>query len=124
MLRKLKQFFIVLALVFILLLPYFVFAATMKNVLLGLGDSAGYTTTGVTETSFSEILGLVVSGFLSLLGIIFIGEIIYAGYSWMTARGEEEKVERARETIRRAIIGLVIVVGAFAIAWFVESYIL
>lgn len=120
MLRKIKQFFIVLVLVLILILPYFVFAApTMKEILSGLGNSAGYTTEGVTETSFAGILGLVVSGFLSLLGIIFIGEIIYAGYNWMTARGEEAKVEKAHDTIRRAIIGLVVVVGAWAIVEFV-----
>ena len=131
MLRKIKQFFIVLVLVLILILPYFVFADVqtppppkMKDILLGLGDSAGYTTEGVTETSFSGILGLVVSGFLSLLGIIFIGEIIYAGYNWMTARGEEQKVEKAHETIRRAIIGLVVVVGAYAIWKFVYQYLL
>ena len=39
----------------------------------------------------------------------------------MTARGEEEKVEKAKDTITRAIIGLIIVVGAYAIWSFIFS---
>ena len=115
------QIFIILVLVFILILPYFVFAADGPlNKLKNIAGQGGYTTnTTGDEYKFSEILGLVVSGFLSLLGVIFIGEIIYAGYNWMTARGEEAKVEKAHDTIRRAIIGLVVVVGAFAIWAFI-----
>ncbi len=121
--KTIKQILIILVLVFILILPYFVFAADSNSVLGKLQNIAGqggYTTQGTgDEYKFAEILGLVVSGFLSLLGIIFIGEIIYAGYNWMTARGEEQKIEKAHDTIRRAIIGLVVIVGAYAIWAFV-----
>lgn len=121
--KIIKQTFIILAISLILILPYFVFAqddsTTMRGVLKTIGDSAGYMTSGVSETSFAGFLGLIVSTFLSLLGIIFIGEIIYAGYNWMTARGEEEKVEKAKDTLRRSIIGLVIIVGAYAIWSFI-----
>ena len=34
--------------------------------------------------------------------------MLYAGYHWMTARGEEEKVEKAKDTIQRAIVGIII----------------
>lgn len=126
--KIIKQTFIILAISLMLILPYFVFAqddsTTMKDVLKNIGDSAGYMTTGVSETSFAGFLGLIVSAFLSLLGIIFIGEIIYAGYNWMTARGEEEKVEKAKDTLRRSIIGLVIVVSAYAIWVFIYSALL
>jgi cytochrome bd-type quinol oxidase subunit 2 len=124
--KTIKQIFIILVLVFILILPYFVFAADGPlNKLQNIAGQGGYTvnTTG-DEYKFSEILGLVVSGFLSLLGVIFIGEIIYAGYNWMTARGDEQKIEKAHDTIRRAIIGLVVVVGAYAIWAFVYQYLL
>jgi len=67
----------------------------------------------------SDVVSTVISGFLSLLGIIFIILIITAGYNWMSARGEEQKVEKAKETIQRAIIGLVIIVVAYAITYFV-----
>jgi len=53
------------------------------------------------------------------LSLIFIVLILYAGYNWMTAGGEEKKVEDAKGTITRAIIGLVIIIAAFAITYFV-----
>jgi len=66
----------------------------------------------------------VIEGALSLIGIIFLALMLYAGYHWMTARGEEEKVEKAKDTIQRAIVGIIIVVGAYAIWKFIFSYLL
>ena len=71
------------------------------------------------ETTVSEIVGTAVSAFLALLGVIFLALMLYAGYHWMTARGEEEKVEKAKDTIQRAIVGIIIVVGAYAIWGFI-----
>lgn len=122
--EKIKKTSIIFVIIILLILPYFVFAETTKGALQGAGESAGYITENKMSTSFAAFLGLIVKAFLSLLGIIFIGEILYAGYNWMTARGEEEKVTKAKDTIRRSIIGLIIIVGAYAIAQFIELYIL
>lgn len=68
-------------------------------------------------------VGLVVAGviktFLALLGVIFVVLIVVAGYNWMTAAGEEEKINKAKDTIKSAIIGLIIIVAAYAITYFV-----
>ena len=45
--------------------------------------------------------------------------IIYAGYNWMTAQGEEEKVSKAKDTIQRAVIGLIVTIAAYAISYWV-----
>ena len=71
------------------------------------------------EETLTEYIGLLVNVILSLLGVIFTGLIIWAGYNWMTAGGNEEKVSKAGATIKVAIIGLLIVIGAFAIWRFV-----
>lgn len=68
-----------------------------------------------SETTISEIIGTAVSAFLALLGVIFLVLMLYAGYNWMTAQGDEEKVTKAKDTITRSIIGMIIVVGAYAI---------
>ena len=79
---------------------------------------AGYS--GATsETSLSEIIGTGVKLILSLSGVIFTTLIVYAGYTWMTARGEEAKVEKAQNIIRQSIIGLIIAVGAYSITAFI-----
>ncbi len=67
----------------------------------------------------SQVVGAGIEAALALIGVIFIVLMLYAGYHWMTARGEEEKVEKAKDTITRAIIGIIIVVGAYAIWQFV-----
>lgn len=58
---------------------------------------------------------------LSLLGIIFLVLLIYAGFLWMTAAGNEDNVEKARKLIFAAIIGLAIILSAFAISKFVTK---
>jgi cytochrome bd-type quinol oxidase subunit 2 len=117
--KIIKQTFIIIVIALILIIPYFVFAqekkGTMKGVLETVGNSAGYLSAGVDETSFAGFLGMIVSVFLGILGVIFVILIVIAGNKWMTAGGEEEKVREAKDTIRRAIIGLIIIVGAYAI---------
>lgn len=65
------------------------------------------------------MVATVITAFFSVLGIIFVSLMVYAGYNWMTAAGEEEKVTKAKDTIRRAIIGLIITLSAYAITYFV-----
>ena len=60
-------------------------------------------------------VALVIAYSLSLLGIIFLVLIVYAGFLWMTAGGEEEKITKALKIIKNAIIGLLITLSAFAI---------
>jgi cytochrome bd-type quinol oxidase subunit 2 len=71
------------------------------------------------ETGVATVISKVITGFLGLLGVIFIILLIVAGQKWMTAGGEEEKVNEAKDTIKRAIIGLIIVVAAYSITYFV-----
>jgi hypothetical protein len=61
----------------------------------------------------------IIKGFLSLLAIIFLIMIIIAGYGWMMAGGEEAKVEKSIDTIKRAVIGLIIIVCSYLITYFV-----
>jgi len=50
---------------------------------------------------------------------LFLTYLLYAGYHWMTAQGDEKKVDKAKDTITRAVIGLIVTVGAYAITYFV-----
>ena len=114
---------LIASIVCILLLPSFVFAVEsnpaldrLKNV----GPASGYNATTDT-TTFSSILGIVVSAFLALLGIIFVAMILQGGYNWMYAGGNEDRLDKAKNQIRRAIIGLIITISAYAIynyVWF------
>ncbi len=78
-------------------------------------DTAGFD----ANVTLGEAVAMVIKGFLGLLGIIFIILILIAGYNWMTASGDEEKIKKATSTIRSAVIGLLIIVAAYAITYFV-----
>lgn len=80
-------------------------------------DKAGFS----ENMNISMVVASVIRAFLGLLGIIFVVLIVIAGNKWMNARGNEEKVEEAQNTIRRAIIGLIITVSAYAITYFIFS---
>ncbi len=80
---------------------------------------AGYET-GDTETVDSKI-GFIVSSALSFLGVIFLVLMIYGGFLWMTAAGNEQQIGKARTLIAAAVVGLIVVVSAYAISYFVIS---
>lgn len=60
-------------------------------------------------------------GFLGLVAVIFI---IIGGYMYMTSGGNEEKTEKAKQYIKNAVIGLIIVLLSWAIAYFTFNTIL
>jgi len=83
---------------------------------------AGYG--AATKTTFAETVGKVIAGALSFVGVIFLALMVYAGYLWMTARGEDEQINKAQKIITSSIIGLIITVGAYSITSFVVPKIL
>lgn len=113
----------------ILFFAFFSFAVVSAA---GIGDAfsgqldtaaggAGYNTTETGANTVEQTIGMVIQVFLSIIGVIFLILMIYAGYSWMTAHGDEQKVTKAKETITASIIGLAIVIGAYAITYFIIS---
>ena len=94
-------------------LPRMVFAKLAfddAGVLNGLGLPEGdLLTTTLNLVDF-------VLGFFGLTAVIMI---IYGGFTYLTAGGNEEKVESAKDTLRRAVVGMVIVMLSYAIVTFV-----
>ncbi len=84
--------------------------------LLRAGGRAGFQ-----AFSLEDIIGTVIYAVLNFVGVIFLGLIIYGGFLWMTARGNEQQVEKAKNILERAVIGLVIVLAAYAISYFLIS---
>ena len=81
------------------------FAAVNKN--------AGYGDVTDPRIIASRVIRMV----LSFLAIIFLCLIVYAGFLWMTAGGNEDNIDKAKKLMNRAVIGLVIVLTAYSITW-------
>lgn len=71
------------------------------------------------SSNLGDVISKVIQVVLSMLGVVFLVLLIYGGFLWMTARGNEQQVEKAKEVMYSSIIGLIIVLGAYAISYFV-----
>ncbi len=80
------------------------------------GDS-----TGLGQGELESTIGALIRVALSLLGVIAVVIILWGGFSWMTAGGEEAKIQDAKNLIIGGIVGLAIILSAYAIATFVLS---
>ena len=74
-----------------------------------------------TNAGVDTVSGNIIATALSLVGFIFLILMVYAGYLWLTSRGDETQVEKAQEIIKASILGLVVVLSAYAITFFVTS---
>lgn len=91
----------------------------------GLGTNAGFQDIGVSKNSdLKSIVVNVINITLGFLGVVAVIIIMYAGFLWMTARGNEDQIKKAKLFLRNAVIGLVIILSAWGIVSFVIKQIL
>ena len=88
-----------------------------------IAGKAGYATQGVNQFTLSETIGRVIKVVLGFVGTLFFALTVYAGYLWMTAQGNEDQVTKAKNILKMAVIGIIIVVAAYSIATFVLIFI-
>jgi putative copper export protein len=67
----------------------------------------------------TTIVGKIINVALGFMGIFLLVYVMYAGFLWMTADGKEAAVGEAQTRIKNAVIGLIIILSAFAISNFV-----
>ena len=79
------------------------------------------TIIGLGTRDVREVIMVIIQIIMGFLGIIAIIIVLAGGFKWMTAGGNEEKVAEAKKLIIAGVIGLVIVLTAFAIATFVVN---
>lgn len=90
--------------------------------LLKAKQSLGKVGEGIGQTaSLESVIGGIIQGALALVGVIFLALTVYGGYLWMLAREDEAQAEKAMQIIKMAVIGLAVVLAAYAITFFVVS---
>jgi len=129
MIKFLTKTFLSLGLLFILM-PQTVLAIGSsvklelldRNTIIDIQDQGNRSASAfgnkTTETTLTQYVADIINVFFGLLGTIFIILMVYGGYTWMTAAGNSEKVSKAQNTLKVAIIGLIIIASAYAITYF------
>ena len=69
------------------------------------------------------MVGKIINVAIGFLGIIAVIIILIGGFKWMTAGGNEEKATEALTLIKSGVIGLIIILAAWAIGKFVVDLI-
>jgi Type IV secretion system pilin len=102
-------------------------AAPDTSSLSGLEATANKVDAYKTQTSANakdtilDRVGGIVGLILSFIGILFLVLTVYAGFLWMTAQGNSGQVDKAKDLLVNAIIGLVIVSAAYSITIFIGN---
>lgn len=111
----------VVALVYSLLTLSLVLPAATQAYTLTFDDSSRTlaTTTLLGTKDPAYIVFTVVNTGLIFLGMITVIIVIAAGFMWIFAGGVEEKITKAKDLLKGAVIGLVIVLMSYGLSQYV-----
>lgn len=92
------------------------------------GEASGLNLTA-EKAGFSKeqksIDGMIVQGItlvLTFVGVLFLILTIVASFKWMTARGNDTEVEKAKKMFIQSVIGILIVLAAYALSYFIVEF--
>lgn len=112
-----KKTLFVFSLFAVIILPFHVAKAAY-----GLEQTAGAAGLGEGSRYPSDVptlIGNVIGTALSMIAVIFFLLMVYGGFLWMTAHGDSSQVDKAKDTIIAAVIGIIVVLASYAITNFV-----
>ncbi|MBI3115543.1 MAG: hypothetical protein HYZ09_03590 [Candidatus Kerfeldbacteria bacterium] len=81
-----------------------------------IGGQVGLGTADLKDTVIN-----IIRWVLGILALVAVSFIIIGGFMWMTAAGNDERIDKAKKTISAAVIGIVIVILAWALVIFVAG---
>ncbi|MCX6785259.1 MAG: pilin [Candidatus Komeilibacteria bacterium] len=118
---KLKKI-IFYCLLWVLNWPALVFAQTETeqplNRFLNIANNSGYTTNAQSKAA---LIVNIINYVLGFVGLFFFLMILISGFQWMSAGGNEEKVEAAKKRMASSIIGFAIILAAYSLTLLVNS---
>jgi len=76
-----------------------------------------YTKLGSQDPAY--IVFTIINTGLLFLGMITVILIIVAGFMWLLAGGAEERITKAKDILKGAVIGLVIVMASYGLAQYI-----
>ena len=80
-------------------------------------DGAGLK--GIGSDDISIRAGQIIKSILGFIGVVFLVYTLIGGFMWMTAGGNSQRVSDGVSYIKNGVIGIVIILSAYAITNFV-----
>ncbi len=113
--KKFTNIAVAIGLVAVLAVPAIAAAQTSFSI-ENIGGSVGLGTSDLKQTVVN-----IIQWVLGILALVAVLMIIVGGFQWMTAAGNDERIDKAKKIISAAVIGLIIVLLAWAIVIFVAG---
>jgi hypothetical protein len=123
--KKAVIFCVILFSLTVFLFPGITLAASGPDRLLFGGTEVKTETQSVLGLGSKDpriIIASLIRIVLGFLGILAVGLIMYGGWLYMTSEGDEKKIETAKNVIKDAFIGLIIILSSFALASFILKW--
>lgn len=76
---------------------------------------------GFAIPQFNEVLTFIVRFFFIIAGLIALIYLLLGALSWITSGGNKESVDKAREKIQAALVGLILIFVVLATVAVIES---
>lgn len=70
---------------------------------------------GFAVPTLSTVLTFLIRFFFVMAGLAALIYLLWGSFSWVTSGGQKENVEKARDKIQAAIVGLILIVAVLAI---------
>ena len=104
-------------------IPFVTNASSVKSNITGslqkTAKEAQYDTSKSGDAALVGLIGGFIKIVLGLLGIALLGYLIYGGFLWMTAGGDGGQVTKAKDVMKNAVIGIIIISSSYIISDFV-----
>lgn len=69
--------------------------------------------------TMQALIGRIIKGVLGLVGSLALAMFIYGGFTWMLAAGNPSSVEKGKQILIWATIGLIVIFSSYALVQFV-----
>lgn len=111
-----KKFFFIFLSVFYFVFPICVFA--------GSEDDTEELNNPLNTSDPQIIIGNIINAVFGIVGSVALLMFVYGGFMWMLAAGNSDRVEKGKNIIVWATLGLVVIFTSYAIVNFIFSDIL
>ncbi len=76
-----------------------------------------------SDRALSTIVGGIINAFLAIVGAVSLYLFVWGGFELLMGGGNEEKVSAGKAKIKNSVIGLIIVIAAYAIVKFIAEFV-
>jgi len=110
----------------LILVPVFNSQAVSNNDLINsqvglqkVGQKYGASSFSDQNQDLRVIIVKIINYSLEILGVLVLVLIVFAGYQWITAAGNEESIKKAKSLLINSVIGLAIILVAWSVTQFI-----